>query len=69
MCPGRVSSSCFTSDTRRVTLVTNPVISYETITLTRFFIHCRREEIIRQLYKNMVSFHLDNISHFCHNYR
>ena len=28
-CSGRVSSSCFTSDTRRVNLVTNPVISYE----------------------------------------
>jgi hypothetical protein len=26
---GRVSSSCSTSDTRRVTLVTNPVISHE----------------------------------------
>ena len=29
MCSGRVSSSCFTSDTRRVNLVTNPVISHE----------------------------------------
>jgi hypothetical protein len=28
-CSGRVSSSCFTSGTRRVTLVTNPVISHE----------------------------------------
>jgi len=28
-CSGRVSSSCFTSDTRRVNLVTNPVISHE----------------------------------------
>ena len=27
MCSGRVSSSCSTSDTRRVNLVTNPVIS------------------------------------------
>jgi hypothetical protein len=27
--PGRVSSSCSTSDTRRVNLVTNPVISHE----------------------------------------
>jgi hypothetical protein len=27
-CPGRVSSSCSTSDTRRVNLVTNPVISH-----------------------------------------
>jgi hypothetical protein len=26
---GRVSSSCSTSDTRRVTVVTNPVISHE----------------------------------------
>ena len=26
---GRVSSSCFTSDTRRVNLVTNPVMSHE----------------------------------------
>ena len=29
MCSGRVSSSCSTSDTRRVNLVTNPVISHE----------------------------------------
>jgi hypothetical protein len=29
MCPGRVSSVCSTSDTRRVNLVTNPVISHE----------------------------------------
>jgi hypothetical protein len=28
-CPGRVSKSCSTSDSRRVNLVTNPVISYE----------------------------------------
>jgi hypothetical protein len=28
-CSGRVSSSCSTSDTRRVTLITNPVISHE----------------------------------------
>ena len=28
MCFGRVGSSCLTSDTRRVTLVTNPVINY-----------------------------------------
>jgi hypothetical protein len=28
-CRGRVSSSCFTSGTRRVNLVTNPVISHE----------------------------------------
>jgi len=27
--PGRVNSSCSTSDTRRVTLVTNPVLSHE----------------------------------------
>jgi len=29
MCSGRVSSFCSTSDTRRVNLVTNPVISHE----------------------------------------
>jgi hypothetical protein len=29
MCSGRVSSSCSTSGTRRVNLVTNPVISHE----------------------------------------
>jgi hypothetical protein len=29
MCPGRVSSSCSTSGTRRVNLVTNPVKSHE----------------------------------------
>ena len=29
MCSGRVRSSCSTSDTRRVNLVTNPVISHE----------------------------------------
>ena len=29
MCCGRVGSSCCTSDTRRVSLVTNPVISRE----------------------------------------
>jgi hypothetical protein len=28
-CSGRVSSSCSTSDTRRVNLVTNPVIRHE----------------------------------------
>ena len=28
-CSGRMSSSCSTSDTRRVNLVTNPVISHE----------------------------------------
>ena len=28
-CSGRVSSSCSTSDTRRIDLVTNPVISHE----------------------------------------
>jgi hypothetical protein len=28
-CSGRVNSSCSTSDTRRVSLVTNPVISHE----------------------------------------
>jgi Fic family protein len=28
-CPGRVSKSCSTSDSRRVDLATNPVISYE----------------------------------------
>ena len=28
-CPGRVSKSCSTSDSRRVNLVTNPVIRYE----------------------------------------
>jgi hypothetical protein len=28
-CPGRVDSSCYTSDTRRVYLVTYPVISHE----------------------------------------
>jgi hypothetical protein len=28
-CSGRVGSSCSTSDTRRVNLVTNPVISHE----------------------------------------
>jgi hypothetical protein len=28
-CSGRVSSSCSTSDTRRVNLVTNPLISHE----------------------------------------
>jgi hypothetical protein len=28
-CPGRVNGSCSTSDTRRVNLVTNPVISRE----------------------------------------
>ena len=28
-CSGRISSSCSTSDTRRVNLVTNPVISHE----------------------------------------
>jgi hypothetical protein len=29
MCSGRVGSSCSTSDTRRVNLATNPVISHE----------------------------------------
>ncbi len=29
MCSGRVSSSCSTSDTRHINLVTNPVISHE----------------------------------------
>jgi hypothetical protein len=29
MCSGRVSSSCYTSDTGRVNLVTSPVISHE----------------------------------------
>ena len=29
MCSGRESSSCSTSGTRRVTLVTNPMISHE----------------------------------------
>jgi hypothetical protein len=29
MCSGRVSSSCSTSGTRHVNLVTNPVISHE----------------------------------------
>ena len=29
MCSGRVSSACFTSDTRRVNLVTNPEICHE----------------------------------------
>jgi hypothetical protein len=29
MCSGMVSSSCATSDIRRVNLVTNPVISHE----------------------------------------
>ena len=29
MCSGRVFNSCSTSDTRRVNLVTNPVISHE----------------------------------------
>ena len=29
MCPRRISSACSTSDTRRVNLVTNPVISHE----------------------------------------
>jgi hypothetical protein len=29
MCSGRVGSSCFTSVSRRVNLVTNPVISHE----------------------------------------
>jgi hypothetical protein len=29
MCSGRVGSSCSTSDTRRVNLFTNPVISHE----------------------------------------
>jgi hypothetical protein len=29
MCSGRVSSSCSTSGTRRVNLVTNPVMSHE----------------------------------------
>jgi hypothetical protein len=29
MCSGRISSSCSTSGTRRVNLVTNPVISHE----------------------------------------
>jgi hypothetical protein len=29
MCSGRVGSSCSTSGTRRVTLVTNPVVSHE----------------------------------------
>ena len=29
MCYGRVGSSCSTNDTRRVNLVTNPVISHE----------------------------------------
>ena len=29
MCPGRVRSSCSTSDTRRVNIVTKPVISHE----------------------------------------
>ena len=28
-CSGRVSGSCSTSDTRRVNLITNPVISHE----------------------------------------
>ena len=28
-CSGRVSSSCFTSGPRRLTVVTNPVISHE----------------------------------------
>jgi hypothetical protein len=28
-CSGRVSSSCSTNDTRRVNLVTNPVIGHE----------------------------------------
>jgi len=29
MCPGKVGSSCFTSDTRGVTLVKNPVMRKE----------------------------------------
>jgi hypothetical protein len=29
MCSGRVGSCCSTSDTRRVNLVTNPLISHE----------------------------------------
>jgi hypothetical protein len=29
ICPGRVNSSCPTSDTRRITLVTNAVIIHE----------------------------------------
>jgi hypothetical protein len=28
-CSGRISSSCSTSDTRRVNMVTNPMISHE----------------------------------------
>ena len=43
MCTGRVHSSCSTSDTRRVELVTNPVISHEwrkdrESTIHRFFL-------------------------------
>jgi hypothetical protein len=33
-CSGRVSSSCYTSDTRRVALVTNPVISHDKRNIT-----------------------------------
>ena len=37
MCYGRVSSSFSIRDTRRVTLVTNPVISHEWVLSWRFF--------------------------------
>ena len=37
-CSGRVSSSCSTSDTRRVNLVTNPVISHERHDITEILL-------------------------------
>jgi hypothetical protein len=39
-CSGRVNNSCFTSCPRRVTLVTNPVISHE-LTIVQL-VHCNK---------------------------
>ena len=45
-CSGRISSSCSTSDTRPVTLITNPVISLKSSIICTFF-RCALHAIIK----------------------
>jgi hypothetical protein len=54
-CSGRVSSSCSTSDTRRVNLVTNPVISHEWGKLSKWWLQLNQEEPLIKLFPELLT--------------
>jgi len=62
-CSGRVSSSCSVSDTRRINLVTNPVISHERGNNLRLLEQINLAKDIDNLYMREVDLRFDKLQY------